>query len=110
MQGYQLLRKATGMLEFVKDHAVPLLAADLGSLDCLPAARALLPAMCVVLASLGLIMKAICKSGWPVVFWYLGMRPISGGNVAQMSACGACSAAYEAGVLCSLYQHTSFGQ
>lgn len=61
MQGYQLLRKATGMLEFVRDHAAPLLAADLGSLDCLPAARALLPALYVVLASVGVIMKTICK-------------------------------------------------
>ena len=91
------------MLEFARDHAAPLLAADLGSLDCLPAARALLPAIQVVLASLGVIVKATCKPGRPVVFWYLGMRLISGGNVAQIPACGACSAASEAGVLCLLH-------
>ena len=39
-QGYRLLRKAAGMLEFVRDHAAALLAPDLGSLDCLPAVRA----------------------------------------------------------------------
>ena len=27
------------MLEFVRDHAAPLLTPDLGSLDCLPAVR-----------------------------------------------------------------------
>ncbi len=39
-QGYRLLREAAGMLDFVRDHVAPLLAPDLGSLDCLPAASA----------------------------------------------------------------------